>query len=203
MIYFYARVSTKEQNLARQLNDAEQFGVDRVFSDKQSGKNFDRAGYEEMISTLQSGDLVVVSSLDRLGRDYAEIGKQWERITKELGADIKVLDMELLDTRNRNDLTGTLISDIVLKLLAYVAETERRKILSRQAEGVAAMPIVDGKRVSARTGRGFGRESIPTPDFEKFLKKQKDGQMTVAECCEALGISRKTWYRRVEQYGAA
>lgn len=203
MIYFYARVSTKEQNLARQMNDAEQFGVDRVFSDKQSGKNFNREGYEEMVSVLQPGDLVVVSSLDRLGRDYAEIGKQWERITKGLGADIKVLDMELLDTRRRDDLTGTLISDIVLRLLAYVADTERRKILSRQAEGVAAMPIVDGKRVSTRTGHGFGRDAIPTPDFEKFLKKQKDGLMTVTECCEALGISRKTWYRRVEQYGVA
>ena len=110
--YFYARVSTKGQNLARQLKDAEEFGVDRVFSDKQSGKNFDRAGYEEMISELNEGDLVVVSSLDRLGRNYDEIGVQWEIITKEIKADVVVLDMPLLDTRTGRDLTGTLIADI-------------------------------------------------------------------------------------------
>lgn len=199
--YFYARVSTKGQNLARQLKDAEEFGVDRVFSDKQSGKNFDRAGYEEMISELNEGDLVVVSSLDRLGRNYDEIGVQWEIITKEIKADVVVLDMPLLDTRTGRDLTGTLIADIVLKLLAYMAESERQKTMDRQREGINAMPMVDGRRVSAKTGRGFGRESIPTPEFEKFLEKAKSGEMSVAKCCKELGISRATWYNRVRSCG--
>jgi DNA invertase Pin-like site-specific DNA recombinase len=200
MIYFYARVSTKEQNLERQLVQAQEFGVDRVFSDKESGKNFDRLAYREMVSLLKEGDLVVVSSLDRFGRNYEEIGKQWELLTKTLKVDVVVLDMELLDTRKGRDLTGTLIADIVLKLLAYVAQTEREKIKKRQEEGIAVMPIVNGKKVSTKTGRTYGRQAIEiTDDFEKFLKKQKDGELTVAECCKELGISRSTWYNRVSE----
>lgn len=200
MIYFYARVSTKEQNLERQLSQAKEFGVDRIFSDKESGKNFNRPAYQEMISLLKQGDLVVVSSLDRFGRNYDEIGKQWEMLTKELGVDVVVLDMDLLDTRKGRDLTGTLIADIVLKLLAYVAQTEREKIKKRQEEGIGVMPVVNGKKVSLKTGKTYGRQPIDIDgDFEKFLKKQKDGEMTVTECCKELGISRRTWYNRVSE----
>ena len=203
MIYFYARVSTKEQNLERQLNDAKQFGVDRIFSDKESGEDFDRAAYQEMISVLREGDLVVVSSIDRFGRDYDEIGTQWELITKEIKADIKVLDMDILDTRKANDLTGTLISDIVLKLLSYVADIERKKIKARQKEGIAVMPIVNGKKVSLKTGRTYGRQPLAIDDeFEKFLEKQKRGEISVKECCKALNISRSTWYNRVSEVEA-
>ena len=200
MIYFYARVSTKEQNLERQLSQAKEFGVDRIFSDKESGKNFNRPAYQEMISLLKQGDLVVVSSLDRFGRNYDEIGKQWEMLTKELGVDVVVLDMDLLDTRKGRDLTGTLIADIVLKLLAYVAQTERETIKKRQEEGIGVMPVVNGKKVSLKTGKTYGRQPIDIDgDFEKFLKKQKDGEMTVTECCKELGISRRTWYNRVSE----
>ena len=203
MIYFYARVSTKEQNLERQLNDAKQFGVDRIFSDKESGEDFDRAAYQEMISVLREGDLVVVSSIDRFGRDYDEIGTQWELITKEIKADIKVLDMDILDTRKANDLTGTLISDIVLKLLSYVADIERKKIKARQKEGIAVMTIVNGKKVSLKTGRTYGRQPLAIDDeFEKFLEKQKRGEISVKECCKALNISRSTWYNRVSEVEA-
>jgi DNA invertase Pin-like site-specific DNA recombinase len=199
MIYFYARVSTKEQNLERQLTQAKEFGVDRIFSDKESGKNFNRPAYQEMISLLKQGDLVVVSSLDRFGRNYDEIGKQWELLTKTLHVDVVVLDMDLLDTRKGRDLTGTLIADIVLKLLAYVAQTEREKIKIRQKEGIAVMSVVNGKKVSTKKGTTYGRQSIDIPNFEKFLKKQKDGEMTVTECCKELGISRRTWYNRVSE----
>ena len=196
MTYFYGRVSTREQNLERQLVQAEEFGVDKIFTDKESGKNFDRRAYKELVSVLKEGDVVVVSSLDRFGRDYKEIGEQWELPTKIL----KVDDMDLLDTRKGRDLTGTLIADIVLKLLAYVAQTEREKIKQRQKEGIAVMPVKDGKKVSGKTGKSYGRpQSVAEDDFQKFLKKQKDGQMTVTECCEALKISRRTWYNRVSE----
>lgn len=202
MIYFYARVSTKEQNLERQLNDARKFGVDRIFQDKESGKNFDRPEYKEMISLLREGDLVVVSSLDRLGRNYDEMGKQWEMLTKELRVDVVVLDMDLLDTRKGRDLTGTLIADIVLKLLAYVAEIEREKIKKRQREGIAVMPVKDGKKISTKTGRAYGRPQAEVDgDFQKFLEKQKRGEMSVKECCDILKISRSTWYNRVAEVG--
>ena len=184
--YLYARVSTRDQNLARQLTLTDKYHPDVVFEDKESGKDFNRHGYQQMISRLKAGDLLVVLSLDRLGRNYEEIGQQWELITKTIGADIVVDDMPILDTRNRNDLTGTLISDIVLKLLSYVAETERRKIRERQAQGIAAMPVVDGKRVSLKTGRPVGRQKL-SPEKISQIKKGVPWQ--------ELGISKATWYR--------
>jgi DNA invertase Pin-like site-specific DNA recombinase len=168
----------------------DKYHPDMVYEDKESGKDFNRAGYQQMLSALQPGDLVVVLSLDRLGRNYDEIGHQWEYITKTVGADIVVDDMPILDTRNRNDLTGTLIADIVLKLLSYVAETERRKIKERQAQGIAAMPIVNGKRVSLKTGRPVGRSKL---DAEKISQIKKGVSW------KELGISRATWYRYREE----
>ena len=188
--YLYARVSTREQNLARQLTLTDKYHPDVVFEDKESGKDFNRTGYRQMISQLKPGDLVVVLSLDRLGRNYEEIGQQWEHITKVIGADIVVDDMPILDTRNRNDLTGTLISDIVLKLLSYVAETERRKIRERQAQGIAAMPVINGRKVSPKTGRPAGH---PKLDPEKISQIKKGVSW------QELGISRATWYRYREE----
>ena len=153
----YNRVSSKEQNLDRQSEAFENFAKENqivdyvVFSDKQSGKDFERNGYQQMIDTLERGDLVVIKSIDRLGRDYDLIIQEWTRITKTIGADIVVLDMPLLDTREKkNNLTGKFISDIVLQLLSYVAETERTNIKARQKEGIA---------IAKSKGVKFGREN--------------------------------------------
>lgn len=153
----YNRVSSKEQNLDRQSEAFENFARENdisdyiVFSDKQSGKDFERNGYQQMIDTLERGDLVVIKSIDRLGRDYDLIIEEWTRITKTIGADIVVLDMPLLDTREKkNNLTGKFISDIVLQLLSYVAETERISIKTRQKEGIA---------IAKAKGVKFGREN--------------------------------------------
>ena len=143
-VYGYARVSSRDQNLNRQLDALSAYGVEpaNVFADRASGKDFDRPQYRELLHALASGDVLVVLSIDRLGRNYSEILEEWRRITKELGAAIVVLDMPLLDTRARDcggsDVTSTLIADIVLQLLSYVAQVERENIHRRQAEGIAA-----------------------------------------------------------------
>ena len=139
-IWGYIRVSTREQNEARQVIALQEFGIPEecVFMDKQSGKDFNRPEYQRLLTALQPGDVLVIKSIDRLGRNYNDILEQWRVITKERQAAIVVLDMPLLDTRNSRDLTGTLIADIVLQLLSYVAETERSFIRQRQAEGIAA-----------------------------------------------------------------
>ena len=139
-IYGYVRVSTKEQNLDRQLLAMREFGVleKQIYQDKLSGKDFERPSYRRLLKKLKPGDTLVIKSIDRLGRNYDEILEQWRIITKEKGAAVVVLDMPLLDTRQGRDLTGTLIADIVLQLLSYVAQTERDFIRQRQAEGIAA-----------------------------------------------------------------
>ena len=138
--YGYVRVSTREQNDARQLAAMREFGVDEknIVTEKLSGKDFNRPRYQHLVKKLRPEDVLVVKSIDRLGRNYEEILEQWAYITKERGAAIVVLDMPLLDTRQGRDLTGTLIADIVLQLLSYVAQTERENIHQRQAEGIAA-----------------------------------------------------------------
>ena len=155
--YGYIRVSTREQNEARQLDALYKAGVEekKIYMDKQSGKDFDRQGYQRLLHRLRPGDTLFVKSIDRLGRNYNEILEQWRLITKEKNAAIVVLDMPLLDTRQDRDLTGTLIADIVLQLLSYVAQTERESIRQRQREGIAA--------AKAR-GVRFGREAIPVPE---------------------------------------
>ena len=136
MEYGYIRVSTREQNEQRQLIAMQEFGIsgNRIYMDKQSGKDFERKNYKKMVRKLKKDDTLVVKSIDRLGRNYEEILEQWRIITKEKQAAIVVLDMPLLDTRQNRDLTGTLIADIVLQLLSYVAQTEREFIRQRQAE---------------------------------------------------------------------
>ena len=198
MIYFYARVSSKDQNLARQLEAAKAYkNIDEVFCDKQSGKNFERAEYLRLKSIVVSGDEVVVKELDRLGRDKEGI-KEEIRWFKEHGVILRILDVPttLIDFQGQ-DWIADMVNNILIEVLGAIAQQEREKTHKRQREGIDAMQVVNGKRVSAKTGRNYGRQTIEVgADFEKFLEKQKDGQMTVAECCKALGISRSTWYER-------
>lgn len=202
--YAYWRVSSSEQNEARQLVAFRTCGedIDEIFGDKMSGKDTSRPGYQKMLNKLEPGDLVVFSSLDRMSRSYQDTADEWRKITKEKGCDILILDKRgLLDTRKHKDLLGTFISDTVVSLLSYVAETERDNIKKRQAEGIAAMSVVDGKRISTKTGRASGRPTVALgDDFAKFLKKQKDGHLTVDECCKVLGISRSTWYAKAREF---
>ena len=201
MIYFYARVSTKEQNLDRQLEAAKAYkNIDRVFSDKMSGKDFDRPEYIEMRSIVKSGDEVIIKELDRLGRDKEGI-KEEIRWYKEQGVTLRILDVPttLIDFQGQ-DWIADMVNNILIEVLGAIAQNEREKTRRRQREGIDAMRVVDGKKVSAKKGSTYGRKPIALKgDFEKFLKKQKDGEMTVAECCKELGISRRTWYNRVSE----
>ena len=193
MEYGYARVSTKEQNELRQLIALREFGLtDRaIFVDKQSGKDFDRRSYQRLLRKLKDGDTLVVKSIDRLGRNYEEILEQWRVITKEKHAAIVVLDMPLLDTRRNRDLTGTLIADIVLQLLSYVAQTEREFIHQRQAEGIAA---------AKAQGVQFGRKPMKRPTSFAMLKKQwEQNQISARAAAKQLGITHSTFLRWVNE----
>lgn len=191
-IYGYIRVSSKDQNEARQLAALAQYHIPaaNLFTDKKSGKSFDRPNYRRLMKKLKAGDLLIVKSIDRLGRDYDEILEQWRIITKERGADIFIVDMPLLDTRTEGrDLTGTFIADLVLQILSYVAEVERGNIRQRQAEGIAA--------AKAR-GVSFGRPKKSLPeDFPLLLAAWKNGSMTVSELAAKCGMSRPTLYKHM------
>ena len=189
MEYGYARVSTKEQNEQRQIVALEEFGLDRkqIFTDKQSGKDFERTNYRKLVRRLKEGDTLVVKSIDRLGRNYEEILEQWRIITKDKGAAIVVLDMPLLDTRRNRDLTGTLIADIVLQLLSYVAQTEREFIRQRQAEGIA---------VAKAQGVRFGRPPLEKPeDFPAVQTAWKKKEISAREAARRLSVTHKTFLR--------
>ena len=189
MNYGYIRVSTREQNEDRQVIALTEWGIlpDRIYLDKQSGKDFERQQYRRLLRKLKPNDAFVVKSIDRLGRNYDEILEQWRFITKEKRADIVVLDMPLLDTRTYKALTGTLISDIVLQLLSYVAHTEREMIRQRQAEGIAA--------AKAR-GVRFGRPRIPVPEaFEEIYGRWLARELTLMGASHALGVSHQTFER--------
>lgn len=192
--YGYVRVSTKEQNPERQLRAMKERGISPqcIYMDKMSGKDFQRTEYQKLIGKLKKGDLLTVKSIDRLGRNYGEILEQWRRITREIGADIEVLDMPLLNTQTeRDDLTGVFISDLVLQILAYVAETERSFIRSRQSEGIAA--------AKAR-GVQFGRQKRDLPvEFEQYRQLWAQGQVTVRQAAQKLGMSSSTFYRRCKE----
>lgn len=201
MIYFYGRVSSKDQNLARQLEVAKAYkNIDHVYCDKQSGKDFDRPEYQNLKAVVKPGDEVIVKELDRLGRNKDEIKVEiaW---FKEAGVDLRILDVPttLIDFQGQ-DWIRDMVNNILIEVLGAVAQQEREKTNRRQREGIDAMPVVDGKKYSTRKGCTYGRKPVDLgDDFEKFLKKQKDGQMTVNECCEALGIGRSTWYARVRE----
>lgn len=193
MEYGYIRVSTREQNEQRQLIAMREFGISeaRIYMDKQSGKDFERQNYKKMIRKLKKGDTLVVKSIDRLGRNYDEILEQWRIITKEKQTAIVVLDMPLLDTRQSRDLTGTLIADIVLQLLSYVAQTEREFIRQRQAEGIA---------VAKQNGVKFGRKPMERPDGLESLKAQwLRGELSARAAAKQLGVTHSTFLRWVRE----
>ena len=203
MIYFYARVSSKDQNLDRQMETARGYkNIDHVFCDKQSGKDFDRPEYQHLKSVVAAGDEVVIKELDRLGRNKEGIKAE---ITwfKEHGVTLRILDVPttLIDFQGQ-DWIADMVNNILIEVLGAIAQQEREKTNRRQREGIAAMPVVDGKKFSAKKGCTYGRKPIALgDDFEKFLKKQKDGTMTVSECCKALNISRSTWYAKLKDVG--
>lgn len=193
-VYGYVRVSTVDQNEDRQLKAlrARLVPENNIFCDKQSGKDFERPEYKKMLRILKTDDLIYVMSIDRLGRNYEEIQQQWRILTKEIGADICILDMPLLDTRNGRDLMGTFIADLVLQILSFVAQNERENIRKRQAEGIAA---------AKKRGVKFGRPEIPLPDgFEHVVNMWERKETPLCEILRKYGISESTFYRRLREY---
>ena len=185
--YGYLRVSSRDQNEVRQRIALEAFGVDALFIDRQSGKDFDRPEYQRLFAKLGPGDVLAVKSIDRLGRNYEEILEQWRRITKEKQASIVVLDMPLLDTRQEWDLTGTLIAEIVLQLLSYVAEQERSFIRQRQQEGIAA--------AKAR-GQRFGPPMKERPEsLKQYVAMWESGAISAREAARRLGVAHTTFLK--------
>lgn len=193
MEYGYVRVSTKEQNEQRQLIVLRDFGIPdkHIFVDKQSGKDFERTNYKRMIRKVKCGDTIVIKSIDRLGRNYDEILTQWRVLTKEKQVAIVVLDMPLLNTMQDRDLTGTLIADIVLQLLSYVAQTEREFIHQRQAEGIAA---------AKKQGVQFGRRPMERPAaFEELSTLWRNHEISARAAARKLGITHSTFLRWVKE----
>ena len=193
-IYGYIRVSSTDQNEDRQLRALNQKNIEKrkIYIDKQSGKDFNRPSYKRLIRKLDEGDLLYILSIDRLGRNYEEIQNQWRVITKEIGADICVIDMPLLDTRRGKDLMGTFIADLVLQILSFVAQSERENIKKRQAQGISA--------AKAR-GVRFGRPEKELPeDFPAIVKKWETKQITFSEVLKQCEMSESTFYRRLREY---
>ena len=193
-VYGYMRVSSRDQNEDRQRAALYEVGVPEahVFLDKQSGKDFDRCQYKKMVRKLKKDDLLYVKSIDRLGRNYAEILEEWRVLTKERGVDIVVLDMPLLDTRRGKDLMGTFLSDIVLQVLSFVAENERMNIRQRQAEGIAA---------ARARGVRFGRPPRPLPEnFEPVCRDWRDKKITLKQAAEMCGMPAGTFYSKARRY---
>lgn len=189
----YVRVSSTDQNEDRQLIAMENLGIpaEHVFIDKQSGKDFDRPQYKKLLEKIEAGDILYVLSIDRLGRNYGEIQNQWRYLTQEVGIDICVIDMPLLDTRNMKDLMGTFIADLVLQILSFCAENERSNIKSRQAAGIAA---------AKSKGVRFGRpEKSPPNNFKDVVRKWERNQITIDQAAGMCEMSRATFYRRVRE----
>ena len=201
MEYGYARVSSKEQNLARQIKELRAAGIEErnILTDKQSGKDFNRKSYNLLVGTdstaplLRQGDLLTVYSIDRLGRNYNEIMKQWQYITQEIKADIRVLDMPLLDTRSYgNSLDSRFVADLVLQILSYVAEKERENIKARQAQGIA---------VAREQGKHLGRPRATFPDnWNEVYPQWKNKKITAMEAMERMSLKRNTFYNLVKRY---
>ena len=193
MKYGYIRVSTKEQNIDRQLNCMYTQGLNNknIFIDKQSGKDFDRNEYQKLKNMLKSGDLLIIKSIDRLGRNYDMIIEEWRTLVNILNVDIQVLDMPLLDTRAEGrNLIGKFISDIVLQILSFVAENERDNIKLRQAEGI---------RIAKEKGKHLGRPKIILPNnFKNIANKYKNKEITLAEALSALNMNRSSFYKNLK-----
>lgn len=193
-IYGYIRVSTKEQNEDRQLIALQELNIssENIYIDKQSGKDFNRPQYKILSRKMKAGDLLYIKSIDRLGRNYEEIIEQWRVLTKEKKIDIVVIDMPLLDTRRGKDLMGTFLSDVVLQVLSFVAENERKNIRQRQKEGIEAAKL---------RGVQFGRPEKRLPDnFEYYVKKWIEKEITGTKAAEELNMPVSTFYRKANEY---
>ena len=193
-IYGYVRVSSTDQNEDRQMIAMSDSNVPNgnVYIDKQSGKDFERPQYKKLVKKLKAGDLLYILSIDRLGRIYEDIQKQWRILTKDIGIDICVIDMPLLDTRNGKDLMGTFIADLVLQILSFVAQSERENIKKRQAQGIAA---------AKAKGVKIGRPESPLPEnFGKIIKNWDHGKISTADALKLCDMSASTFYRRRREY---
>ena len=192
MIYGYARVSSADQNEARQLDSLQKVGCEKIYLDKQSGKDFERPQYKKMLRNLKEGDVLFVHSLDRFGRNYELIKEQWEYITQKKKANIVVLDMPLLDTRTGQGLIGKFISDIVVQLLAFVAQTERENIRKRQAEGI---------RLAKERGVRFGPEPAPLPDnFPEVYRSWTQNEISLTAAAKMTGLARSTFKIKADKF---
>ena len=195
--YGYVRVSSTDQHEDRQMIAMDELKIpaSQIFTDKVSGKDFERPAYKALTDILQQGDLLYIKSIDRLGRNYDEIQNQWRLLTKERGVDISVIDMPLLDTRNGRDLMGTFLADVVLQLLAFVAQNERETIRKRQAEGIAA--------AKAR-GVKFGRPAKkPSENFTALVKLWERGKLPTKDLMAQTGFTETTLYRRLREMKAS
>ena len=193
-VYGYVRVSSIDQNEDRQLivMDENNVPAQNIYIDKQSGKDFERPQYKKLVKKLKPGDLLYILSIDRLGRNYEDIQKQWRILTKDIGIDICVIDMPLLDTRNGKDLMGTFIADLVLQILSFVAQSERENIKKRQAQGIAA---------AKAKGVRFGRPEKDIPDnFAKIIKEWEQKRLPFTEVLKLCNMSEATFYRRLREY---
>ena len=193
-VYGYVRVSSIDQNEDRQLIVMNENNVPKgnVYIDKQSGKDFERPQYKKLVKKLKAGDLLYILSIDRLGRNYEDIQKQWRILTKDIGVDICVIDMPLLDTRNGKDLMGTFIADLVLQILSFVAQNERENIKKRQAQGISA---------AKAKGVKFGRPESPVPDeFDKLIKQWEKKEISIAELLAVCNMSEATFYRKLREH---
>ena len=191
--YAYIRVSSLDQNESRQLQAIQELHIPKahIYLDKQSGKDFKRENYKRLLRVLRKGDLLYILSIDRLGRNYKEIQNQWRYLTSDLGIDICVIDMPLLDTRRYKDLLGTFIADIVLQILSFVAESERDNIRKRQAQGISA---------AKANGIRFGRPESKIPDnFTLLVKRWRSRRLSLEELLKACQISKSTFYRRLRE----
>jgi DNA invertase Pin-like site-specific DNA recombinase len=192
-VYGYVRVSSSDQNTDRQIDAMNGIKIPEthIYTDKQSGKNFERPQYKALLEKLKHGDLIYIKSIDRLGRNYDEIQNQWRILTKERGVDIAVIDMPLLDTRNGKDLVGTFLADIVLQILSFVAQNERENIRKRQSEGIAA-----AKARGIRFGRPVKK---PPENFRELVQAWGHGKLTFEEILEQTGLKKSTFYRRLRE----
>lgn len=195
MNYAYIRVSTKQQKIDRQYEEIKAIGIDdkHIYIDKESGKDFDRTNYQKLLKKIKKDDLLIIKSIDRLGRNYQMILEEWSRITKTIGADIKVLDMPLLDTRiEGKNLVGKFIGDIVLQVLSFVAENERNNIRQRQAEGI---------RIAKEKGVKFGRPKALLPsNTNEIINKYLRHEINNIEAAKLIGVSRGTFFRIIKDY---
>ena len=192
--YGYVRVSSTDQNEERQISALREKQIlqKNIYKDKQSGKDFERPQYKKMLKRLKAGDLLYILSIDRLGRNYKEIQNQWRILTKEIGVDICVIDMPLLDTRNGKDLMGTFIADLVLQILSFVAQSERENIRKRQAQGIAA---------AKKRGVRFGRPEKPMPEgFAETVNLWEKKEIDIKAVLEMCGLKEATFYRRLREY---